>query len=433
MPTGEPSRRFIGPLATAVLVAGAMTLASAPLSRATDELVPDHVVTAWSSIGDPQVVVTKAGRTYTGAVLRAFGLPNQHRCEYQPGQVIWTMQWSGDATTVHPTYSGQALVFDYTTCAATLQPAAFLLGEAVGPKLVLQVRPRVMTEGSWSPYSMYAEWPRMGDLTPPVVHVKKLPATLDTSARVEFRVKDNSRKARLTWTLYSDGTAARHGGGTALQPATGATQVTTVKAVNGFPGPYYLCLGAEDANGNKSRAWPNSSCAWVPLLVDLADSPVINGCGGSQWGAAAGDIQALVLDVRTYGSTVVRFAEACNIHDAGYAGITVHDPVSGDVIDFRKWTRESVDELFLEDLRALCARRLAGRESAALVRECKNGDPVTEALLMFGASPPVGAVTYFTAVRQFAVDAYDTNATMPGTQTNNRPTTWPSGGGRDNG
>ncbi|MDO8307444.1 MAG: hypothetical protein Q7V58_03690 [Actinomycetota bacterium] len=433
MPTGDRSRRFIGLLAAAALVTGAMTLASAPLTRARDELVPDHVVTTWTSIGDPQVVVTKAGATYTGTVLRAFSLPNQHRCEYQPGQVIWTMQWSRDVTTVHPTYSGMALVFDNRTCAAALEPAAFLLGEAVGPQLTLHVGPRVMSEDSWSQYSMTAEWPRMGDLTPPVVHVKKLPGKTDTSARVQFWVKDNSRKARLTWTLYSDGTAARHGGGSALQQATGTTQVTTVKAVNGFPGPYYVCLGAEDANGNKSRAWPNSSCAWVPLLVDLADSPVINGCGGSQWGATAGEVQALVLDVRTYGSTVVRFAEACNIHDAGYAGITVHDPVSGDVIDFRKWTRESVDELFLEDLRALCVRRLAGRESAALVRECKNGDPVAQALLMVGAAPPIGALTYFTAVRTFAVDAYDTNATLPGTQTNNRPTTWPTGGRRDNG
>lgn len=308
-----------------------------------------------------------------------------------------------------------------------------MLAEAVGPELSLRVQPRVVTEDSWWAYSMNAAWPRMGDLTPPVVHVKKLPGRPDTSARVQFSVKDNSRKAKLTWTLYSDGTAAKHGGGSALRPATGAEQVTTVKAVNGFPGPYYVCLGAEDANGNKSRAWPNSSCGWVPLLVDLADSPVINGCGGSQWGEFVAEAQALVLDVRTYGSTIVRFAEACNIHDAGYAGITVHDPISGRVIDFRKWTRQSVDELFLEDLRALCERRLEGRESVALVRGCKNGDPVAEALLMVGASPPIGALTYFTAVRTFAGDAYDTNATMPGTQTNNRPTTWPPGGGRNNG
>lgn len=431
MPTGDRSRRFIGLLSVAALVTGAMALTAAPASRAMDELLPDHVVTTWSSFGDPQVVVTKAGATYTGTVLQAFFLPNQHLCEYQPGQVIWTMQANRERHT-SVSYSGVALVHAPRTCTTELQPATFLLGEAVGPELVLYVGPRVVSQDSWPQYSMTAQWPRMGDLTPPVVHVKKLPGKPDTKARVQFSVKDNSGKAKLTWTLYSDGTAATHGGGTALQPATGKTQVTTVKAIDGFPGPYYVCMGAEDANGNKSRAWPNSSCAWVPLLVDLANSSVINGCGGSQWGEAAGEVQSLVLDVRTYGSTIVRFAEACNIHDSGYAGITVHDPISGEVIDFREWTRESVDELFLADVRALCNRQLEGKESAALVRECKNGDPVLVALPLVGGSPPVGAVTYFTAVRTFAVDAYDTNATVPGTQTNNKPTTSPPGGGRNN-
>lgn len=112
MTTGERSRRLIGLLSAAALAAGTTTLALAPAGQAMDELVPDHVATTWNSGGDPpEVLVTKVGATYTGTVLRAFSLPNQHRCEYLPGQVIWTMEANRERH-ISVFYSGTALVYD---------------------------------------------------------------------------------------------------------------------------------------------------------------------------------------------------------------------------------------------------------------------------------------------------------------------------------
>jgi hypothetical protein len=103
---------------------------------------------------------------------------------------------------------------------------------------------------------------------------------------------------------------------------------------------------------------------------------VANGCGGAGWNALV-RAQNYVGNTSRYADSnvnpfartyPVNFKDACDLHDAGYAGAIVRDKLNGGrIVDFRSWSRVRVDEKFLEDMRYLCRRQLPA--SAATARK----------------------------------------------------------------
>ena len=133
-------------------------------------------------------------------------------------------------------------------------------------------------------------------------------------------------------------------------------------------GPLFFCVWAENAEGLKSQASPKSSCAWVPLLVDVKNPDVSNGCGGKGWDELVA-AENYLGNVHTYkdlalGTTyTVDFTDACDLHDAGYGG------AAGQGQDQRRQGR-------LPNLDADGGRRqvLQGHEEALPLR-CEAADP----------------------------------------------------------
>jgi len=54
----------------------------------------------------------------------------------------------------------------------------------------------------------------------------------------------------------------------------------------------------------------------------------------------------------------VTFNEACDLHDAGYSGAKVIDPINGGTIDYYTWTQKMVDDKFLAEMRKLCQTQI---------------------------------------------------------------------------
>jgi hypothetical protein len=101
---------------------------------------------------------------------------------------------------------------------------------------------------------------------------------------------------------------------------------------------------------------------------------------------------------------VVNFRPACDMHDAGYDGGIVFDPVNGPTVDTRTLSRLTIDLRFLGDLRTLCNRTIPPFAPAAL------------------ASCHAVASVYFTAVRAAGTLLFDANPAVTGTQlTGTRP------------
>ena len=103
-------------------------------------------------------------------------------------------------------------------------------------------------------------------------------------------------------------------------------------------------------------------------LVSLAS--VSNGCGG---GVAGED--ARFFDTLDYQGVKVSFREACNVHDACYSGAVVRDPFGrppGTVVDFRDWSRQRCDDVFLDNLQALCRRQIHDSPTFAKFEQARN-------------------------------------------------------------
>ena len=69
----------------------------------------------------------------------------------------------------------------------------------------------------------------------------------------------------------------------------------------------------------------------------------------------------------------VNFRPACDLHDAGYAGLLVLDKLAEGadrVVDFSSWTKEAIDTKFYNDLRKLCDRQISSNSKAR--DECKG-------------------------------------------------------------
>ncbi|MDO8307757.1 MAG: hypothetical protein Q7V58_05280 [Actinomycetota bacterium] len=359
--------------------------------------------------------MTGSGSDYTGIVTQATSF---NQCTHPVGQRIWTLHGSGGS------YSGTHIGVDFANCGELPMAATWNLTDNEDGTYSL----RLCADAGC------ATLHRAADTSPPEItlQVPDRPIRAGKEFKVRWSVSDDSGEAQLNIALYSNGTVVEgfSEASKGLVNATGKLMQGTVGAVSGWPGPFYLCMWAEDAAGNRSDNAPYSACGWVAIEVLLRQLPATaNGCGGAQWGEWAAMVQNWLLDSQEYHGWKVEFRTACNQHDAGYAGITVKDPFrNGGIIDFREWTRSEVDSKFKDDLAALCRKWLKPAHlTAAQMDQCEEGPQLA---LVPGATP--GAATYFEGVRAYARAAFDTNPTLQGVQTDNMPQTNPPGAGRDN-
>ena len=102
-----------------------------------------------------------------------------------------------------------------------------------------------------------------------------------TRVNLEYSVKDDSGRAKAHVRLYEGGKGIASAGSAGLRPATGQRQSWNALLAADLTGPLFFCAWAENAAGTKSAKAPKSSCAWIPLLVDI--DRVSNGCGGEGW------------------------------------------------------------------------------------------------------------------------------------------------------
>ncbi|HUE28806.1 MAG TPA: hypothetical protein VMP89_18675 [Solirubrobacteraceae bacterium] len=140
-----------------------------------------------------------------------------------------------------------------------------------------------------------------------------------------------------------------------------------------------------------------SAGSWPPLpdgVVSLAS--VSNGCGGGKAGEYG--IQQRLGNTSTFRNSnnpfgtryTVHFEKACDLHDAGYSGAKVLDPINGGLIDYFEYTRLDVDHKFLADMRKLCEEQIPADAPVALA-DCKAT----------GGKSSFGAETRYHFVRNF--------------------------------
>lgn len=253
------------------------------------------------------------------------------------------------------------------------------------------------------------------DTTPPTISAGKPRGIVPIGEviPVRFQVSDNSGKARWYGMLYSGGQPVAKAQSKGLVKATGATLGGNWSSAGKSTGPFYFCFWAEDAAGNRSANAPFSSCQWISVQVRIP--AVSNGCGAATWGQAVADALNWAGDVRMYGNKPVNIRQACNQHDAGYAGVTVAGITTKKATDYRTWTRDEIDQKFYQDIAKQCARFLKGPANAENLKACRND-----------------AITYVGLVRQFGAGAFDADVTVPGTQPQAPASTTPAGGARVN-
>ncbi len=245
---------------------------------------------------------------------------------------------------------------------------------------------------------------------------------------VKFGIRDNSYKATWYVNMYSAGTIVAKGSSKGLVKAAGQVVAGAFSSKVTGTGPFYVCVWAEDAAGNKSQGAPKSSCTWVSREVPI--EAVANGCG-ADWGPWYTKVQNWFLDKQYYGGNLVYVRPACNLHDAGYAGATVRDPYLKKLVDYRTWTRAQVDAKFYRDIRSQCVVWLNNPKGKPYLARCMHGVSLNQVLAIVGYRYG-GALAYYQGVRRFGHDAFDTNPTIAGVQTEIPDRTLPAGGARSN-
>lgn len=267
-------------------------------------------------------------------------------------------------------------------------------------------------------------------VTPHTGIVTKYPLSLRVDA------SDNKGKIKLHGTLYSGG--QKVGGADTSGFTTGGRFSYNIRSAPSGKGPYFVCVWAEDQAGNRSQGAPKSSCTWLSIAVPV--SRVSNGCGTGEYGAMAEWLQNYFGNDRYYGRGEyrVQVKAACDMHDAGYAGVTAYDPFLKKYVDFRTWTRARVDAKFKADIQAKCRSWLTLPSELPYRTPCQGGLSIGQAVAYFTAfgwtalQDKVGANVYYEAVRKYGGVGYDANATVPGIQTTVPSRTLPAGGGRSN-
>lgn len=165
--------------------------------------------------------------------------------------------------------------------------------------------------------------------------------------------------------------------------------------------------GADTRCSDLTRAKPVAP-AW-PALPDALVSleSVSNGCGG---GVASnerrlGDTSTYLNSNNPFGKRyVVNFRLACNLHDAGYSGAKVRDPIDGGIIDYFGWSQKGVDDKFLRDMRRLCDQAFAGTGATVALADCRGR----------GGKTSFGAETRYNFVRQFGHRFYRARPNLNG-------------------
>ena len=95
---------------------------------------------------------------------------------------------------------------------------------------------------------------------------------------------------------------------------------------------------------------------------------------------------------------IVNFRPACDMHDAGYDGGIVFDPINGGVVDTRGLSRRTIDDRFYNDLITSCNRQIGWNAPAARA-QCYTI-----------------AGTYYLAVRGAGSLLFDANPAVAGRQ-----------------
>src|SRR5262245_29271379 len=91
----------------------------------------------------------------------------------------------------------------------------------------------------------------------------------------------------------------------------------------------------------------------------------------------------------------VNFRPACDLHDSGYDGGIVFDPINGGVIDTRAMSRRTIDDRFYSDLITSCNRQIGWNAPAARAQCYTIASTYYAAVraagsLLFDANPAVG-------------------------------------------
>ena len=309
--------------------------------------------------------------------------------------------------------------------------------------------------------------PKPNDTEPPTVNVPayskivtlgnqkaRFPETTTYPIKIPFTVADDSGKVKLHARLYSNGNPVS-GADSPRFAATGK-YVYKISSPPDGKGPYYWCIWAEDKAGNTSVNAPKSACTWLSLQVPV--SKWSNGCGSD--GVAEGWLGQIALwaqnfigDARSYHGHQVQVRNACNVHDAAYAGVTLYDAIAGRFIDFRTWNRAQIDQLFFEDIQRRCAKDLTSAEGRQWLPTCQagftlaqaeeyfmqtstqlgaDGEPLGATLAWVLLQDKVGAQLYLDLVRKHGAVGFDTDATAKDTQPSPTGPTNPPGGERNN-
>jgi hypothetical protein len=194
------------------------------------------------------------------------------------------------------------------------------------------------------------------------------------------------------------------GNGESQDIPSGTTSLRTGSPL--LPGTYFVQVvgigNAAPPSGCVARKYFSTVRSVEVPATPVPIESVANGCGG---GAAGNDPR--YLDEVTFASGTsglrfkVRFRLACNVHDAGYSGAIVRNPLHGNaVVDYRTVSRKVVDDQFRADLKLLCDQQLPKDRIPAKVR----------------TSCYQHADGYWRAVRAFGRAFYDANLAKQGTQ-----------------
>jgi hypothetical protein len=124
-------------------------------------------------------------------------------------------------------------------------------------------------------------------------------------------------------------------------------------------------------------------------VVSLAS--VSNGCGPGSTAKSdprLADTSTFLNSNNPLGTKyLVNFRVACDLHDAGYWGAEVADPVDGGYADYFNWTKQEIDDKLLHDLRTRCVRQIPPTARIALA-DCEGTGGKTS----FGALSRYNAV-----------------------------------------